>query len=80
MDNAIIVQEIIHTIGKTRGNIGYMALKIDLDKAYDKLEWSFIKGMLNRFNFPDNLIELILSCISSVSTSLLFNGGSLNSF
>ena len=57
-----------------------MALKIDLDKAYDKLEWSFIKGMLNRFNFPDNLIELILSCISSVSTSLLFNGGSLNSF
>ena len=80
VDNAIIVQEIIHTMGKTRGNIGYMALKIDLEKAYDKLEWSFIKGMLSRFNFPDNLIELILSCVSSVSTSVLWNGGSLDSF
>jgi len=80
VDNPIIVQEIIHTMGKTRGNIGYMSLKIDLEKAYDKLEWSFIKGMLSRFNFPDNLIDLILSCVSSVSTSLLFNGGSLKSF
>ena len=80
VDNAIIVQEIIHTMGKTRGNIGYMALKIDLEKAYDKLEWSLIKGMLSRFNFPDNLIDLILSSVSSVSTSLLLNGGSLDSF
>ena len=63
VDNAIIVQEIIHTMGKTKGNIGYMALKIDLEKACDKLEWSFIKGMLSRFNFPDNLIDLILSCV-----------------
>ena len=50
-------------MGKTNGNIGYMALKIDLEKACDKLEWSFIKGMLSRFNFPDNLIDLILSCV-----------------
>ena len=57
-----------------------MALKIDLEKACDKLEWSFIKGMLSRFNFPENLSELIMSCISSVSTSLLFNGGSLEPF
>ena len=57
-----------------------MALKIDLEKAYDKLEWSFIKGMLSRYNFPENLSELIMSCISSMSTSLLFNGGSLEYF
>ena len=51
-----------------------MALKTDLEKVYDKLEWRFIKGMLSRYNFPDNLIELIMSCTSSMSTSLLFNG------
>ena len=33
VDDAIIVQEIIHTMGKARGNCGYMALKIDLEKA-----------------------------------------------
>ena len=80
VDNAIVVQEIIHTMGKAKGNVGYMALKIDLEKAYDKLEWSFIKSMLSRFNFSENLIELMMSCISSVSTSILFNGGSLDPF
>ena len=80
VDNAIVVQEIIHTMGKAKGNVGYMAFKIDLEKAYDKLEWSFIKSILSRFNFSENLIELMMSCISSVSTSILFNGGSLDSF
>lgn len=80
VDNAIIMQEIIHTIGKTKGRVGYMAVKIDLEKAYNRLECSFIRGMLRRYNLPDNLIELIMSCISTVSTSLLFNGGNLDSF
>ena len=67
-------------VDKTKGKGGYMALKIDLEKAYDKLEWSFIKDMLIRFNLPRKLIDLIMSCISSVSTSLLFNGGALEPF
>ena len=57
-----------------------MVIKLDLENAYDKLEWSFIRKMLIRFNFLENLIELIMSCISSVSTSLLFNGGCMDSF
>ena len=69
VDNAIVVQEIIHTRGRAKEKGGYMALKIDLEKAYDKLKWSFIRDMLIRYNFPDNLVEIIMSCISSVSTS-----------
>ena len=41
IDNTIIVQEVIHSITKKRGEVGYMALKIDLEKAYDKLEQIF---------------------------------------
>ena len=70
VDNAIVVQEIIHTMGRAKGKCGYMALKIDLEKAYDKLEWGFIRRMLIRYNFPDNLIEIIMSCISSVPVYL----------
>ena len=80
VDNTIIVQELIHTIERVKGRNGYMAIKLDLEKAYDKLEWSFIRKMLIRFNFLENLIELIMSCISLISTSLLFNGGCMDSF
>lgn len=79
-NNVIIVQELVHTIRRIKGNKGFMAIKIDLEKAYDKIEWSFIREMLLKFNFPVNLIDLIMSCVSSMSTSLLFNGGCLNSF
>lgn len=41
VDNVIIVQEIIHTMSKKKGRGGLMAIKIDLKKAYDRLEWSF---------------------------------------
>ena len=38
IDNIIIAQEIIHSLGKKKGRTRYMALKLDLEKAYDKLE------------------------------------------
>ena len=55
-----------------------MALKIDLEKAYDKLEWSFIRDMLIRVNLPMDIIDLIMSCVSTVSKSILFNGEALD--
>ena len=51
-----------------------MTLKIDLEKVYDKLEWSFIRDILFRANFLADLIDIIMSCVSMVSTSILFNG------
>ena len=43
MDNAIIVQELIHSMSKKKGKEALMAIKIDLEQAYDRLEWSFIR-------------------------------------
>ena len=42
VDNAILVQEILHSMLSRKGRTGLMAIKIDLEKAYDCLEWSFI--------------------------------------
>lgn len=77
IDNAIIVQELIHSISKKKGKVGYIAIKIDLEKTYDKLEWAFIRNMLLRINLPGNLIDLIKSCVTLVSTSILLNGAPL---
>ena len=80
VDNVIIAQELIHTISRKKGNVGYMVIMIDLEKTYDQLEWSFIKEVLVVANFPPDLIQLIMSCVSTVSTSILFNRGVLDPF
>ena len=51
-----------------------MAAKIDLDKAYDKLEWSFIKYTLLFYHFSTPIIDLIMACIASASISIIWNG------
>lgn len=84
LDNAIIFQEIIHNMDMKKGKGGgggeVMAIKLDLEKAYDQLEWSFIKDNLKLFRLHSNLISLIMSCISSSSISIFFNRGALESF
>lgn len=54
-----------------------MAIKIDLEIACDKLEWCFIRERLSHIKLPEELIDIIMSCVSSASTSILFNGGTL---
>ena len=57
-----------------------MAVKMDLEKAYDKLEWSFIHKVLQAFHFPSSIIKVIMSCVSSSTISVLVNGNALEAF
>ena len=52
----------------------------EIRKAYDRLEWSFIREVLQEARFPSDLIQVIMSCVSSTSSSILFNGGALEPF
>ena len=79
-DNVIIAQELIHSLKRRKEREGFMVIKIDLEKADDRLEWSFVRMVLDHFGFPKNVSELILSCISTTSTSILFNGNKLEAF
>jgi len=45
-DNIIVAQEIFHSMRKKKGSVGWMAVKIDLEKAYDRFKWDFVRDTL----------------------------------
>lgn len=51
-----------------------MLLKIDIEKAFDTIEWLAILATLRKMNFPQVWISWIQECLSSSSFSLLVNG------
>lgn len=60
-----MAQEIIHSIRKKGGKKGWMVVKIDLEKAYDKIDWSFIEEMLTNIGIPGNIQRIIMHCVNS---------------
>ena len=55
----------------------HVALKIDLDKAYDCLEWSFIQESLEFFQIPPTLTKLIVNMFSSTRFHIMWNSALL---
>lgn len=79
-DNIIVIEEVAHKFKKVKPSRNIMAIKIDLTKAFDCLEWSFIKETLDWFGFPKTLTSLIMSYLTSSSISVLWNGEITPSF
>ena len=80
LDNVLVAQERCYAPDKKKGKEGYMAIKVDLEKAYDRMEWCFIHKVLQAYHFPQSLIRVIMSCVTSNKVSILFNGGKLEAF
>lgn len=50
-----------------------MALKLDMNKAYDKVEWKFLMKILGKMRFNSKWIGWIMKCVVSVSYKILIN-------
>ena len=56
------------------GKQGFMALKLDMSKTYDKVEWSFFEQIPLKLGFHEDCVALLMECITTVSYSILVNG------
>ncbi|CAN1320575.1 LINE-1 reverse transcriptase homolog [Linum perenne] len=79
-DIIIILQEVVHSMLGMKGRKVQMILKIDLAKAYDRVEWSFLNDTLLVVGFPKEFIDLTLACVTTASFQVLWNGGLTESF
>lgn len=75
IDNIIVTHEAFHSM-KTRqkGHEYSMSVKLDISKAYDKLERSFLEPMMQKLGFSEVWIFRIMTYVTTFSYSVLING------
>lgn len=75
LDNVMISFECLHSLReKTKGKNGLMALKLNISKVYDRVEWSFLTSIMNKMGFSQWWIDRIMNYLRSSELSILVNG------
>ncbi|KAH9722962.1 reverse transcriptase domain-containing protein [Citrus sinensis] len=74
IENIIVAQEIIYSMRRKTGNRGQMAIKVDLEKAYDRLSWDFIQDTLLKAGLPTDFVHITMNCITTTRMNVLWGG------
>lgn len=73
-DNALIAFECLHAINSHADERSeYCAYKLDLSKAYDRVDWSFLNNVLLKLGFQSSWVDHVMTCVSSVHYRVRFN-------
>ncbi|PKI49687.1 hypothetical protein CRG98_029932 [Punica granatum] len=83
INNTLIVlipKELMHTMCSLRRKKGFMAINVDLEKAYDSLSWDFIDDTLRVVGIPNNLRQVKMDCITTPSLQVMWNGDKIKKF
>jgi hypothetical protein len=73
-DNTLLAYEIFHYFKQSSSKEGFIGIKTDMAKAYDRVEWIFLKTTLEIMGFPNHLTSIIVNCVTNVTFSILING------
>ena len=74
LDNAMVPIKVVHYMRlKTNGKKGNVALKLDISKAYDRIDWLYLKEVMLKMGFCEQWVKWIMMCIETVDYSVLVN-------
>lgn len=73
-DNVVLAQEVVHLMQLKKGRKGWMMLKLDLEKAYDRLRWDFITDTILDMGLPNTFAIWIYEFVSSSTMRVLWDG------
>jgi hypothetical protein len=73
-DNTLLAYEIFHYFNQSPSKQGFIGIKTDMAKAYDRVEWNFLKTTLDIMGFPNHLTNIIMNCVTNVTFFILING------
>lgn len=74
IDNIVVAQEALHSLRKCKGLNGGFILKVNLEKVYDRIDWNFLRKVLDYTGFNTVLKEMIMECMSTASLQVCWNG------
>jgi hypothetical protein len=80
-DNALLAFECLHFMEHgTSANNPLCAYKLDLSKAYDRVDWGFLEEVMHKMGFSHRWVQWIMLCVTTVRYTVKFNGALLEAF
>jgi hypothetical protein len=74
-DNILAAYETMHSMHtKMWSKVGFIGIKLDMSKAYDRVEWGFLEAVMTKMGFATGWIKLVMECITTVRYAIVVNG------
>lgn len=75
LDYIVIAHEFMHSLkNKKKGKMGSLTINLDMFKAYDRVEWSFLKAIMKKMRFLDKWLNWTMAYVISVTYNFNVNG------